>query len=490
MKLTKVIIASSLAVISIAGASLPAQAATHYKRTKTVKVSKKAYYSTSKTGKTYRLIGSTKKMTFKSNHALKNYAKTTWTRSSKTYVTKHGKKVLYYYVTNSHKQVSGWVAASYLKAGKNYQATSATKIKSTSVYRKQAGKLAKLSGKNSALKLTTGASLKSHLTYTQSKQRNLYIHGKKTRYVYIKSADGKVKGWTKASYLKAGRDYQMTTPEKMTTTNYVMAKAGKVYTLNGTNQALTFINGQALTDQDNYTATESRIIYKKNKANLYYHVSNTDGSLTGWVYAPYLKTGKHDVTTAPTTKPETPVESVDSSVATSSSSSVAVASSSSSAKSSSSSSAAVSSSNSSIDVSTNDFKGVAKHALYTLNNEGYLYTDYQLQHIAKTTIKGYSDVTVYPDNIHQLSMVKYSIPVTVEGQNLYLAGAFQELDGDSLYLDGFYQSVGDTLYSGSVKPTDKSVNINKPFLNGTVWFYYHTGGCTSYTYSNGNWTIN
>ncbi|RRK09228.1 hypothetical protein D1831_13865, partial [Lactiplantibacillus garii] len=92
------------------------QASATYKRTKIVKVSKKAYYTT-KNAKTYTLNGSAQKLRLRANHNLKDYRNSTWTRSKKTTITKHGKKYLYYYVTNAKDGVTGWYLQKYLKAG-------------------------------------------------------------------------------------------------------------------------------------------------------------------------------------------------------------------------------------------------------------------------------------------------------------------------------------------------------------------------------------
>jgi len=118
-------------------------------RTKATKVSHKSYYSLSKTGKTYKLSGSLKKPVLKANHTLKQYVKTTWTRSKQMVVTKKGKKVRYYYVTNAKDHATGWVKASALKAGKNGQATTPKKVATKAYYKNaKAGKIYQLKGKN------------------------------------------------------------------------------------------------------------------------------------------------------------------------------------------------------------------------------------------------------------------------------------------------------------------------------------------------------
>lgn len=119
----KKIVTAGLLSISFLTLSIPVNASTGYHRTKTTPVSHKKYYSVSMTGKTFKANGSTKHFKFTANHYLKNYRTTTWTRTHKTYITKHGKKYLYYYVrNNTKKNVSGWVWSGYLKSG-NYSAS-------------------------------------------------------------------------------------------------------------------------------------------------------------------------------------------------------------------------------------------------------------------------------------------------------------------------------------------------------------------------------
>lgn len=88
---------SLIAAVAIMGglgiATQSVHAATGYHRTKTTSVSKANYYSLSNTGATYAPNGSTTSFKFKLNHYLKNYTHTTWTRSSKTYITKNGKSI-------------------------------------------------------------------------------------------------------------------------------------------------------------------------------------------------------------------------------------------------------------------------------------------------------------------------------------------------------------------------------------------------------------
>ncbi|MFC6163407.1 hypothetical protein ACFP3T_01810 [Lactiplantibacillus dongliensis] len=203
--------ATVLATLAMGATTLTANAATTYKRGKITKVSSKAYYSQRQTGKTYQFKGTAKKLTFKANHALKNYTKTTWQASKKTAVTKNGKQYLYYYVRNSRNGATGWVYSKYLKAGKNFQATTATTATATTYTPSKAGKVYTLSGDNTYIKFSNGQALKTGENYTQTQQRYVYKAGKKYLYYFVTSADKKVSGWTWHGYLKATDNASSTT---------------------------------------------------------------------------------------------------------------------------------------------------------------------------------------------------------------------------------------------------------------------------------------
>jgi len=214
--------ATVLAALALGTTTLTANAATTYKRSKVTKISTKAYYSQRQTGKTYQFKGSAKKLTFKSNHALKNYTKTTWQASKKTTVTKHGKQYLYYYVKNSRNGATGWVYSKYLKAGKNFQATTATMGAATTYTPAKAGKVYTLSGDNTYVKFSNGQALKTGENYTQTQKRYVYKAGKKYLYYFVTSADKKVSGWTWHGYLKANSS----TSSVATTTNGATTTTG------------------------------------------------------------------------------------------------------------------------------------------------------------------------------------------------------------------------------------------------------------------------
>lgn len=89
---------------------------TTYQRTKTTAIKATAFTTSNTTASTYRANGDLNYWTFKANHALKNYKGVTWTATQKTYITKHGKQYLYYWVHTSKNSASGWVYSGYLKS--------------------------------------------------------------------------------------------------------------------------------------------------------------------------------------------------------------------------------------------------------------------------------------------------------------------------------------------------------------------------------------
>lgn len=199
----------TMAVLSGVSLAVPlnANAKTNtYKRTKTTKVAKKAYYTTNTTASTYKANGKINKWTFKKNHALKNYKNTTWTRTQKTYISMHGKKVLYYWVHNSKNNATGWIWSGYLKAGKNYQGTTAKAASGS--YQKNTARNGKIytfkPGGNSYIKFTKPKSIATKTTYTRSKTRTVYKAGKSYTYYYVTSANKKTKGWVWNKYMKSG----------------------------------------------------------------------------------------------------------------------------------------------------------------------------------------------------------------------------------------------------------------------------------------------
>ncbi|MCD5467787.1 hypothetical protein LOB37_09095 [Lactobacillus delbrueckii subsp. bulgaricus] len=139
------------------------------------------------------------------------------------------------------------------------------------------------------------------------------------------------------------------------------------------------------------------------------------------------------------------------------------------------------------------FADKAVHTIYTGTNT-YLYTTKELTTIATTPLQGNTSVIAYPDGITTALTGKNAgdpaIPVTYKGQNLYFKGTFEGLTSNGLYPDGYYYALTDTVFYGVVKPTDPSVKLDAPFLNGSTWFYFFDGGVTIYSYKNNVWTGN
>ena len=137
------------------------------------------------------------------------------------------------------------------------------------------------------------------------------------------------------------------------------------------------------------------------------------------------------------------------------------------------------------------FADKAVHTIYTGTNT-YLYTTKELTTIATTPLQGDTSVIAYPDGITTALTGKNAgdpaIPVTYKGQNLYFKGTFEGLTSNGLYPDGYYYALTDTAFYGVVKPTDPSVKLDAPFLNGSTWFYFFDGGSTIYSYQNNVWT--
>ncbi|WP_318766349.1 hypothetical protein [Lactiplantibacillus carotarum] len=221
-----------LTTVTITGMnSVTAHAANTYHRGKTTTIKAKAYYSTSKTGKTYRLSGSAKRTKRTASHALKSALKTTWIASKQTTLTRSGKTATYYYVKNAKTKASGWVLRSQLKAGKNYQSSAVKTTTATAYQQKSAhvGKLYPISGSNQAIKFGKGTALKSAVTYTKTKQRTIYKAGKGTQYAYVTA--GKTHGWVASTYLKRKSNVGQTV--KGSTTNGVTSYTAKGNVLAG-----------------------------------------------------------------------------------------------------------------------------------------------------------------------------------------------------------------------------------------------------------------
>ncbi|MCJ8180123.1 L,D-transpeptidase family protein [Lactiplantibacillus pentosus] len=106
----------------------PAQASRTYHRTPTTAIRHQTYYTTNSTSHTFKANGNYNRWTFKANHNLKNYRNTAWTATQKTYITKNGKRCLYYWVHNGANGASGWIWHGFLKPIKNSQAAMVSQL--------------------------------------------------------------------------------------------------------------------------------------------------------------------------------------------------------------------------------------------------------------------------------------------------------------------------------------------------------------------------
>ncbi|WP_338209878.1 CAP domain-containing protein [Lactiplantibacillus paraxiangfangensis] len=199
---TKLGVVALTVVVPVASVFYPttAQASGKISRSKEVLVSAKSYYSTSNKGRTYKFKGSAKHLVLKHNHKLSNYKTTTWTRTKKTTITKHGKKYLYYYVRNNKNGAKGWVWHKYLKAGKNYQSSKVTSFSGT-YQAKKLGKFYKVAGSTKYVRFSQGTKLAGNVKYTVSQKRTIYKKGKAYRYYYVTNPGTKQQGWTWNGYL-------------------------------------------------------------------------------------------------------------------------------------------------------------------------------------------------------------------------------------------------------------------------------------------------
>lgn len=197
-----------------------ASSSTTYQRNKITKVKAQPYYST-RNAKTFRFVGTPAHFKIKANHNLKNFKNSTWAVSKKAAVKHNGKSSLYYYVKNARNGATGWVWHGYLKAGKDFQVTTAKNITAKNYIRAKSGKIYQFKGSNRFVKQTNGRALSTKQTYRVTKQRTLYKKGKAFKYYYVTSTNG-VKGWVWNQYLKRGTYVKITyyrDPHRLPTTS-------------------------------------------------------------------------------------------------------------------------------------------------------------------------------------------------------------------------------------------------------------------------------
>jgi len=247
MKLSKVAL-TAIAVMGVTSSVLvtEVQAKTGYRRTKSVAIKAKSFYTTSQRGSAYRANKSLTNFKFKKAHVLKNYRDSTWVATSKMTVKVNGKKRAYYYVRNSEGKAKGWVWQGYLKAGKHHQMIQ-NKSKQTANYVvAKPGKLYQFGESTSNHKVDPlnirfkhSVKLAQNTTYQRTQLWTVYKHGKATKYYYVTSADHKTSGWVWHGFLKpktvTDSAKQPSTPEtkpEVGTTN----KPGTTNTNNGSSE--------------------------------------------------------------------------------------------------------------------------------------------------------------------------------------------------------------------------------------------------------------
>ncbi|MFC6181439.1 hypothetical protein [Lactiplantibacillus daowaiensis] len=189
-------------------------------------------------------------------------------------------------------------------AATTYQRGKITKVASKSYYaQRQTGKTYQLTGTAKKVTLKANHALKNYTktTWVATKQTKITKNGKQYLYYYVKNSKNGATGWVYSKYLTAGKNFQATTAKTTTATKYNQAKAGKLYTLTGSNAYVKFSNGVALKADTTYTQTQQRYVYKAGKKYLYFYVTTTDAKVGGWVWHGYLKADSSTSSTNSTT---------------------------------------------------------------------------------------------------------------------------------------------------------------------------------------------
>ncbi|MFC6181440.1 hypothetical protein [Lactiplantibacillus daowaiensis] len=177
-------------------------------------------------------------------------------------------------------------------AATTYQRSKITKVAAKAYYaQRQTGKTYQLKGTTKKATLKANHALKNYTkaTWTATKKTKLTQNGKQYLYYYVKSSKNGASGWVNSKYLAVGRNFQATTATSTSVTKLAVAKAGKYYSLNGSNAYVKFSHGVALNSDATYTQSQQRYVYKAGKKYLYYYVTSADGKATGWVWHGYLK---------------------------------------------------------------------------------------------------------------------------------------------------------------------------------------------------------
>lgn len=94
---------------------VPAKAANNDRITGIQTTERQTFRTNSQTGKGYHItVLPQQRVRLRTNLHLSRHQNTIWTRSEQAYITRHGQKLLYYYVANAAGQ-SGWIWQGYLK---------------------------------------------------------------------------------------------------------------------------------------------------------------------------------------------------------------------------------------------------------------------------------------------------------------------------------------------------------------------------------------
>ncbi|CAM3038686.1 hypothetical protein [Lactiplantibacillus plajomi] len=292
----KLVLCALVALCSVLVVTVqPAAAKKTYTRTPTTKVSRKTYYSTSTTAYTYKANGNYKRWTFNRNHALKNYRNTIWTRSSKTYIRKNGKNVLYYYVRNSKNGASGWVWSGYLKPIKTYHRTPTTKVSAKTYYSTSTTAHTYKANRNyNYWTFKRNHDLKNYRNTIWTRSSKTYINknGKNVLYYYVHNSKNGASGWVWSGYLKPIKTYHRTPTTKVSAKKYYSTSTtAYTYKANGDYNNWTFKRNHALKNYRNtvWTRSSKTYINKNGKNVLYYYVRNSKNGASGWVWNGYLK---------------------------------------------------------------------------------------------------------------------------------------------------------------------------------------------------------
>lgn len=132
-KVNRILVASIMAFTMLGGTAVPSVTAfaakkTGYSRIRKVSLAHAKYKVKNKKGRTYKMTGTTKNVKLKTNHYLKNYKKTKWTRTKMTQIKHKGNWMVYYYMKpiTKKKHAGGWVKLTDMKPVKTYKATKHT----------------------------------------------------------------------------------------------------------------------------------------------------------------------------------------------------------------------------------------------------------------------------------------------------------------------------------------------------------------------------